>query len=210
MKALYAQTAQVAGQTVDYGPWNNFLCSGAQYATYCVDQMDKINITGGTPPIIPPDPGPGPGEPPPFGTSYCSPEWLRSNGWPEESLRVAGCICMMESGGGRNPRIPSGCDKCRDTGVVISWGIWQINLSAHNIGDLQCSKSIVPPYGVCPRGNICSCHDCHIAPGMEGVYNACVERATNGAWNAQYGASLYRSGGWRHWATSARKCGVRM
>jgi hypothetical protein len=45
MKSLFNENAGDA----NYGPWNNFLCSDAQYTTYCVDQMDKIEITGGTP-----------------------------------------------------------------------------------------------------------------------------------------------------------------
>jgi hypothetical protein len=60
MKSLFNENAG----DVAYGPWNNFLCSGTSYATYCVDQMDKIVIKGGEPapqePGTPPPAGGGP------------------------------------------------------------------------------------------------------------------------------------------------------
>ncbi len=145
------------------------------------------------------------GEPPPAG-GYCSPDYLRENGWPEASLSMAGCICATESGGGTTACIPSGCDTCAD-GTVVSWGVWQINLDAHSLGGNNCPSSISPDYGTCPKSNVCckgAKKQCTVV--KEDIYNACKELACNPAFNSSWAANLFAKRGWKPWQTSYNKC----
>ena len=145
------------------------------------------------------------GEPPPAG-GYCSPDYLRDNGWPEASLSMAGCICDIESGGGKNACVKSTCDTCQD-GTVVSMGIWQINLDAHPLGGNNCPSSISPDYGTCPQSNACcegAKKQCTVV--KPNVYSACTALACDPAFNSNWASSEFARRGWKPWTTSYNKC----
>ncbi len=149
------------------------------------------------------------GQPPADG--YCSPDFMRSHGWPEAELAIAGCICAKESGGGKvgagkTACIPSRCDTCAD-GTVVSYGIWQINLDVHQLGGNNCPSSIKPDYGTCPKSNVCckgAKKNCTIVD--QDIYNACKTLACDPDFNSSWAANLHAKRGWQPWKTSYNYC----
>ncbi len=146
---------------------------------------------------------------PPPAEGYCSPEYLRENGWPEASLSIAGCVCKMENGGNVTPAtacVPSRCDTCAD-GTVVSYGIWQINLDAHALGGNACPSSIEPDYGTCPKSNVCCTGNkkqCTVVDAD--TYGKCKNLACDPAFNSSWAANLHAKRGWQPWTTSYNKC----
>jgi hypothetical protein len=200
-----------AGEGTGWGPWNEFLCQNAALdaqgqKTVCFPEVDAITLEAE---YFEPEDLPMPTtleSNMPAGSSYCSVGYLSAHGWPSESLNMATCICMRESAGGRNPAVSSTCDKCAGSNIPISFGIWQMNLSAHNIGNLRCSDTIVPPYGLCRSSSPCQCKTCDVPVAQRSVYEQCKQYATNAGYNSTWAANLYKRDGWRPWGYSYRKC----
>jgi hypothetical protein len=145
----------------------------------------------------------------PPGESYCERDYLRGVGFPESSLDMAECICMLESSGGKNPAVPSSCDVCTGPGKYpVSFGIWQINLSAHDLGGIDCTSTIQPPYGTCSKASPCKCRSCTVPANKLEDYNKCVALASNAEVNMEYALQLFtnRGGRWGDWSYSYNKC----
>ncbi len=108
----------------------------------------------------------------------------------------ASSIAFAESGG--DPSRSSGVDKCQPGGEAVSWGLFQINISAHKIGNLDCPAAFDKMY----TG---SNHSCKIV--NQSLYNQCVQVATNAQANIQLACQISGNGSnWSAWGAN-QKCG---
>jgi hypothetical protein len=90
--------------------------------------------------------------------------------------------------GVNNPNAPSVGDKCRD-GNVFSWGLFQINLTVHDIG-LGCTKAFTA------KNYACTVKD-------RELFNRCVAKAKDPVFNIQYAAQLSQGGSnWTQWGAN--------
>lgn len=158
---------------------------------------------GGTQP--PGDEGDDDTTPPPPPGSTCSP--VSSGPCAVSNLQNtcfgnnaenASIICRAESGGVSTK--PSGGDKCTGDGKVVSWGLFQINISANKIGGLDCPAAFDHPYSGSNK-------DCRVVD--QGLYLNCVRAAQNATNNIQTacvisrnGTSFNRSDAWQNTATA--------
>jgi len=96
---------------------------------------------------------------------------------------TASKVCNKESGG--NAGLASTTDKTAD-GKTFSWGLFQINLTQHKIGGLDCPSAF--------NGKNYSA-----TVKNQSLYDQCVAAATNPTTNLEYASSLYKSSSWKHW-----------
>lgn len=128
--------------------------------------------------------------------NYCSGTALGSAcGW---DARSASAICSQESGGG-NTAAGSHSDRmANDPGRrSFSWGLFQINLTVHQIGGLDCPKAF--------RGR-----NYGAVVVDEALYAQCVALAKDPSVNTAKACSLWQNAGgtFRDWRNSANTCGV--
>ncbi len=104
----------------------------------------------------------------------------------------ASAIAKAESGG--DATRASGVDKCTVDGNVVSWGLFQINLTNHKIGGLDCPSAFDSQY----TGSHKNCRVTNQA-----LYQQCVTAAQNPALNIQ-AACLISSNGknWNAWGAN--------
>jgi hypothetical protein len=108
----------------------------------------------------------------------------------------ASSICNKESGGNR--AIPSGVDKCRD-GNSASWGLFQINLTVHKVGGLNCPSAFSG--GAYTSKN----HNCTVS--NQGLYDQCVAAAKDPTNNINAACGISNNGAhWGQWGANS-KCG---
>ena len=123
----------------------------------------------------------------------CSPENLASNFG--SAANQASIICNYESQG--NQMKASTSDICRgdNNGRSFSWGLFQINLTQHNIGGLNCKGAFSGTNSSCTVIN-------------ESLYQQCVQAAQNPDTNINYAKGLYSRNGWGDWKNTREKCGL--
>ncbi len=136
------------------------------------------------------------------GTGQCQPTSVGACSTSEMSCfgddikkAQASAICMAESGG--NAGIGSSVDKCSVDSKVVSWGLFQINLSANGVGGYNCPNAFSKMY----TGSV---KDCQVKD--TNLYNNCIAAATNYQTNIQAACNIYNSGGWNRWGANKR-CG---
>ncbi len=101
-------------------------------------------------------------------------------------------IARRESGG--DPSRPSSVDKCQPGGEPVSWGLFQINISANPIGGLNCPLAFDRVY----TG---SNHQCRIT--NQALYNQCVAAAKDPAQNIRAACAISRNGmNWGPWGAN--------
>lgn len=129
-------------------------------------------------------------------TNYCDVKRLADAGFGNHATE-ASAICNGESIGGQ-VGIPSGSDKCAD-GHSVSWGLFQINITAHNIGGLGCPASSpfkkTSPFTSMYTHNDHSCTVRTVAGGP--TFEQCRDAAINPDLNIQEAIKI--SGGGTHW-----------
>lgn len=139
----------------------------------------------------------------PMETGPCSVANLEAVGFSGEYAVQASSICRIESGG--NASLPSGVDICEPGGVdSVSWGLFQINLTYHNLTSpttgviLDCQSAFDQRYNA-------SNHNCTVVDRTK--YENCIAAAKDPTTNATYALQL--SGGGRHWGQwgANSKCG---
>lgn len=142
----------------------------------------------------------------------CSTEKLASSCFGNR-VNEASKICSLESGGGRTD-VKSGSDLLNNgSGPSYSVGLWQINLTVHKVGGLDCPSAFT---GKCGKGTVvtsgskvgnCSAS---IKPDKMDLYNQCVQAAQDPVKNTQVACKLYGENGssFAPWAYSANKCSV--
>jgi hypothetical protein len=104
----------------------------------------------------------------------------------------ASSICNGESGG---KSIPSSVDICAD-GNPASWGLFQINITAHSIGGYDCKKAFSG--GAYTAKN----HNCRVID--KPLYDNCVAAAKNTASNIAAAKSIYNNTSWKPWGANKR------
>lgn len=140
--------------------------------------------------------GSGSGKCEPVKSGPCSVENLKTKCFGEANAEKASSICNAESGGVETK--PSGADICRPSGPSVSWGLFQFNLTANNMGGLNCPRAFDRMYT--GRNKQCSVVN-------QDLYNRCVAAAKNPENNIQAACSLSRNGTrWSAWGAN-RKCG---
>jgi hypothetical protein len=108
-------------------------------------------------------------------------------------------ICQAESGG-----IPSNGGDKSTSGQPVSIGLFQINLTQHPIGNLNCPLAFDHPWhmlGVCGKGNT-GCGPSTIV--NQALYAKCVAAIEPAAQNISEACSVSGNGqNWSQWSTAA-------
>jgi hypothetical protein len=108
------------------------------------------------------------------------------------SAYQASSICNKESGGGAGSM--SGSDKCQ-TGESFSVGLFQINLTVHNIGGLDCPSAFSAKNYACTVSN-------------QALYNQCVQAAQDPTTNIAKACEIGKNGSsWNAWGANKGKNG---
>lgn len=155
-------------------------------------QMKKLTPVAGVP-------APGvPGACQPTATGPCSVDNLKNTCFGNNAEK-ASAICRAESGGSET--IGSSMDKCQPGGEVVSWGLFQINISAHKIGGYDCP----PPPPVFDKTYTGSNKNCQVTD--QSMYNNCVSAAKNASTNIQKACEISNNGtSWSAWGAN-KQCG---
>jgi hypothetical protein len=199
----------LAGDSGNMGPWNEIRCEGVASA---ITQAPPRAPDATTVPPRPRTPG-GACAIPTNANNPCHPSHLACFG---ARANDASRVCMVESAGG-NVRALSGSDilntdpRCRTTQGCPSYsvGLWQINLTVNDVSNMGCPNAFTARCSTAAgtlRGRI---GNCTAQIRDMALYNRCVAAAQNLAANTQAACTLFQNGGFRHWITSANRCGVR-
>ena len=121
----------------------------------------------------------------PLTTGPCSVDNLKSSCFGEANAEKASAICNAESVG--DPRALSVSDKCK-SGQSFSVGLFQINLTVHDIGN-SCTSAFSG------KNYACSVTD-------QNKYNQCVSLAQDSTKNIREACSIFNSGGWNQWGAN--------
>lgn len=114
------------------------------------------------------------------GSGACSPAALAGTCFAGANVNTWSAICQKESGGIVSR--PSGVDKCTIDGSVVSFGLFQINISANKIGGLNCPAAFTGgPY----TGSNKSCKVTN-----RPLYDQCVAAAKNATKNIETACRL--------------------
>jgi hypothetical protein len=162
----------------------------------------------------------------PAGTSLCSSQNLIQHGCRADRAEQMSIICNFESGfesGRANPTAWSRSDICLDENggprshtfspnfpvyggrtlpLSVSWGLLQINLTAHDLGGEGCPRAFTAPY----TGDNKRC----ALRGAEGarIYERCVARAIDVEQNLSFACNLFNTRGFSPWQCTAWRCGL--
>lgn len=201
MKLLYDPQVAFSGKA--FGPWTSIL--DANQANFCIAPNESgglisgsLNIalgTGGSS-----GGGNGTGS---SGSSAGRCEVQSKGPCAEVNFRglfgarasQASQICFAESSA--NPRAVG--DKTTE-GRPVSIGLFQINLTQHDIGGKKCTKAFDSKFTGSHR---------NVKVINEELYKDCVAIAMNPSRNIEYAADLYKRSGnsWRQWSTG-KKCAL--
>lgn len=137
----------------------------------------------------------GTGKCKPLTSGPCSVENLQKTCFKDNAIK-ASSICSAESGG--KEKIASGTDKCQPGGQSVSWGLFQINISANNIlPNHNCANNAASPTYTGKNRN-CT---------PQKNYDTCVKAACNPDFNIQTACSISKNGTkWSAWGAN-RLCG---
>lgn len=139
--------------------------------------------------------GGGSGKCKPVASGPCSVENLKGTCFGNNAEK-ASSICNAESGG--KETLGSSVDKCRPGGEVVSWGLFQFNLTANRMNGLNCPSAFNKMYTGTNK-------DCSIT--NQSLYSQCVAAAKSPDSNMQAACSLSKSGTkWSAWGAN-RICG---
>jgi hypothetical protein len=166
--------------------WNTFTCDTTS-KTQQSNQTSPSNQTNQTTPTNQTG-GSGTGKCDTLQTGPCSVSNLQSSFGSQAAQ--ASSICNAESQG--NTSAPSNTDKCTD-GNPFSIGLFQINLTVHTIGGLNCPSAFSGKNYKCTVTN-------------QSLYDQCVSTAQDKNKNTQEAVNTYNQGGWNQWGAN-KKCG---
>lgn len=218
MKILYSGADNQQGK---FGPWNQILTGG----DVCVVKASTTPLFTGSITAVPGQGGSsGSGGDTGSGGSCTIPT---NQGNPCSVTRLqqtcfssrandASRLCMLESNGGQ-AAVKSGSDKLNGgSGPSYSVGLWQINLTLHKVGGLNCpdafTKKCAVGEGTLVGSSKPGACNSSVKPGMEGLYQRCVIAAQDPSKNTNVACTLYgasgANGGFQPWSYSANKCNV--
>jgi len=106
----------------------------------------------------------------------------------------ASSIARAESAGVETA--PSSVDKCALDGKAVSWGLFQINLTVHKLGNLDCPSAFEGgPYTANNK-------NCRVI--NQPLYDQCVSAAKNPQINIQKACEIYTArGNWSAWGANS-------
>ncbi len=109
----------------------------------------------------------------------------------------ASAIAYAESGG--NALSASRTDVCATDGSAVSFGLFQINISAHKIGSLNCPAAFNQMFTASTKST------CRVV--NQSLYQQCVQAAKDAATNIQVACQISGNGSsWSAWGANL-KCG---
>jgi hypothetical protein len=124
-------------------------------------------------------------------TGACSVDNLKS--YFGSNAEKASAICNRESGGVETKA--STVDICKPSGPAVSWGLFQFNLTANNMGGYSCPNSVGPMY----TG---SNHNCSVKD--QSLFDKCVAAAKTADTNIKAAVSLSNGGtNWNKWGANS-------
>ncbi len=193
-----------------WGPWNTIL--GDATGESCIQSTTTQPLFSGAIsvtqlPTGTTSTGTGTGNYKPGGTCSvqtsgpCAPSNL---GIFANAANEASEICAKE--GLNNARTVSGVDKLGD-GTPYSFGLFQINITAHSLGNLNC------PQAFNNGGRACTVRSCGPGTGIKvtnpDLYNKCVEAAKTPSINITKAHDIYMKAhaSWSPWG-AAKGCGL--
>ncbi|MFA4817775.1 MAG: hypothetical protein WC608_03610 [Parcubacteria group bacterium] len=121
----------------------------------------------------------------PLTTGPCSVDNLKSSCFGATNAEKASAICNAESVG--DPRALSISDKCKK-GQSFSVGLFQINLTVHDIGN-GCTSAFSG------KNYACSVTD-------QNKYDQCVSLAQDSTKNIQEACAIFKASGWNAWGAN--------
>ncbi len=145
-----------------------------------------------------------------FGNGKCVP--ITNNGSPASVANLKGTcfgsvaeqassIANGESNG--NPNLPvgvgacgSGSARCADGSIPV-WGLYQINITVHKVGGLNCPAAF-------SSGFSCSKRNCRVV--NQDLYNQCVAAAKNPKANIDAACEVKAKQGWNAWVFYQNNC----
>lgn len=228
MKMLYSGTS---GQQGVFGPWNEILVGG----DLCVTATTTAALFGGkitpAPEVVTSTTGMG-GRGrvclvPTNQNNPCSVTSLQNTCFASRASD-ASKVCMVESRGGQSA-ICSTSDKLNGgDGPTYSCGLWQINLTVHQVGRLDCPSAFTNAAGTssscrCGGANLVgpskigACY-CRLKPdaASQRLYQQCVQAAQDPVKNTETACRLYNQSGpnggfqpWLHTATQVCRVPLR-
>jgi len=111
-----------------------------------------------------------------------------------QNAQAASAIAVAESG--NDATKGSRVDICTGDGSVASWGLFQINITNHKIGGLDCPSVFTHQYTGSNK-------DCAVKPGMQSLYQQCVAAAQDPALNIQAACVISSNGtNWNAWGAN--------
>ncbi|MFA6973948.1 MAG: hypothetical protein WC238_04415 [Parcubacteria group bacterium] len=111
------------------------------------------------------------------------------------NVTKASAICLKESG--NSETVPSGVDKCQPGGESVSYGLFQINLTAQRINGLDCPSSCGPMY-------TSKNHNCSIT--NKSLFDQCVSAAKSAKFNIEKACALSSGGSnWGQWGANTNQ-----
>ncbi len=143
----------------------------------------------------------------------CSPQKLSS--CFRDRVNEASRVCSVESAGGQTG-VESGSDKLAD-GRSYSVGLWQINLTVHQVRDpntgqmLDCPAAFTGNRRGCGRGTVVpsgpNVGHCSFSVRDINLYNRCVAAAKNPTSNTEAACKIYNQTGhsFQPWGWTAKK-----
>lgn len=192
MKTLYNPQTTLDGGV--FGPWNSILADNG--GNYCIQPHTPVAITAGSLlsnlQTVAPGTSSGGGVCAVQSSGPCAASNLGAFG---AAASQASQICSAESANGTQLK-----GDYTTQGFPVSFGLFQINITAHSVGGLNCPSAFDSVY----TG---SHHNVNILNGQ--VYNACTSVALNPSDNIETALSIYTKDGdsWREWS-SHTKCGL--
>lgn len=212
MKVLYVGED---GERGEFLPWNEVLTDGdacikAKPATSLFDNLSGLppQVTGGT--VGGTGSGAGSqtgtgGVPTPSTRGICTPQGLKQAGWPSSLSTKMSCVTKYENAS-CNPSAPSGTDIGAD-GKSVSIGLFQVNISAHDMNYPQCKalnggQPLNCTQAFSGGAYTASNHDTRVKDAR--LYQICRAAASNPSCNTAAAIEIYNKQGIRAWGTRAQ------
>ncbi|MGE5541391.1 MAG: pilin [Bacillota bacterium] len=207
MKVLY-NPDQVLSGGIHLGGWNEILKPDGGDPG-CIQEGKTTKILSGVPgAVFDQVVGPSSESPTPITPStrgLCTPANLEKNGWPSNLSKQMSCVTKYENGS-CNASAPSSTDVGKD-GNSVSIGLFQVNLSAHDMNypackafnggkPLNCTKAFAG--GKYTSTN----HNTYVSDPR--LYQQCRAAASNPACNIAAAIEIRQNEGIGAWGTAAQ------
>lgn len=210
MKILYNPEATFGGKAI--GPWNEVLVGGDA----CIRQGETGPLFGSIP--FSPDGGPqvdsgvgaggtgaGTSVPTPATRGVCTPAGLQKAGWPTNLANKMSCVTKYENAS-CNASAPSGTDIGAD-GRSVSIGLFQVNISAHDMNYPACTALNNGQPLNCTRafsGGAYTASNHATRVRDQRLYTICRAVASNPSCNTAAAYEIYKKQGIGAWGTRAQ------